>query len=143
MADTKEVKTKAQRALEMKQKLIALQEEAKTELLDTANQAIKELAELGFSYRLLSEEEFTATQRPASAPTKRATRSTPKAKEPAPGPSANFDSSKECPICKIKGHDGRAHRSQDPKVKFSGQELSERGLLPEEVTVTYVAGDKK
>ena len=36
-----------------------------------------------------------------------------------------------CPICGFKTnphHDGRAHRSQEPKRPFTGEELSEKGL---------------
>ena len=47
-----------------------------------------------------------------------------------PGPSANYDEEKTCSVCGgAKGHDGRAHRSQEPKKKFTDTELADRGLL--------------
>ena len=63
----------------------------------------------------------------------------PKPKKTAPkgtgdttaNPSANFDPEKTCNVCNgAKGHDGRAHRSQNPKAPFTNTELQERGLLP-------------
>jgi len=32
---------------------------------------------------------------------------------------------KQCKICEIKGHDARAHRSQDPKKPFTRAELDD------------------
>lgn len=43
--------------------------------------------------------------------------------------SRNTDPSKRhCPLCDADGHDARAHRTQDPKKKFTQKELQERGL---------------
>ena len=49
-AETKETKTKAQRAQEYKQKYEALMEEAKEEQLEIIKAAIAELATWGFTY---------------------------------------------------------------------------------------------
>lgn len=77
---------------------------AKKEALDKAQAAIAELNSLGFSYTLQE-----------SVKGKKATRNTDPAK-------------KHCPICDMDGHDGRVHRSQDPKKKFTAKELQEKGL---------------
>jgi hypothetical protein len=85
-----------------------LLESAKTEALAKAEAAVKELTELGFSYRLTEGEKET----------KRKTRS------------RNTDPNKKyCKICDMKGHDGRAHRNQDDKKKkFTAAELKDLEL---------------
>lgn len=133
-ADVKETKTKLARALELQAKVAALKDEAKAEALETANQAVKDLSELGFVYRLVEEAEYQKLTQPA--PTMPATRSkSPAAKSSAPklapGPSANYNPDKHCDTCHEQGHDGRAHRTH--KDKFTNDELKERGLLPPEI----------
>lgn len=81
--------TKAQKALKMKAELQTLLEDAKTEALEAVNAGIKELGELGFIYRLLSEEEYANLIRPQIAPEtpkqpRSASKAPAKAKEPAP-----------------------------------------------------------
>lgn len=68
--------------------------------------------------------------KPAPAPPK-PKKTAPKASSEATDPSANYDPEKTCNVCNgAKGHDGRAHRSQNPKAPFTNTELQERGLLP-------------
>ena len=89
-----------------------LLESAKSELLEQGHKVVQELAELGFSFRLVEE------SAPARAPAK--TSGQKREQKDAP-----------CPICNFKTsplHDGRAHRSQEPKKPFTAAELSERGL---------------
>lgn len=102
--ETKETKTKAQRALELKAKLASLEEEAKTELLETANQTIKELADLGFTYHLLSDAEFKAHQTSNPAPGR------PKSPKPPKDPSVP---PKPCKQCGSLEHDARFHRAEN------------------------------
>ena len=95
-----------------------LLEDAKNEALEAAHKALAELNALGFNYRLV-EGSGTSTARglrkehsEGEAP-KRQARDLP------------------CPICEFKTtprHDGRAHRSQQPKKPFTNAELTERGL---------------
>jgi hypothetical protein len=132
-AETKET-TKAQKALAMKAKLNTLLDEAKAETLEAVNQGIKDLGELGFVYRLVTEEEYIALNRPQIAPqthnmpSRNAPKATPKAKEPPATPHANFNPDKKCDICNMISHDGRQHRLH--KEKFTDVELAERGLMP-------------
>lgn len=121
--ETKEVKTKSQKARELKEKYEALVAEAKQEQLDAIAASIGELKELGFVYTLTE-------GNMAPAPVKRST-GAPKAAKPkvAPGPSANYDEKKKCALCDMLGHDQRAHRSQEPKAKFLPQDLEVRGLV--------------
>jgi hypothetical protein len=95
-----------------------LLEDAKKEALEAAHKAIADLNGLGFDFRLV-EGPSTSTarkpprQRSEGEAQKRQARDVP------------------CPICEFKTephHDGRAHRSQDPKKPFTVEELAERGL---------------
>jgi hypothetical protein len=95
-----------------------LLEDAKKEALDAAHKAIADLNELGFDFRLVEGPSTTKARRPprerteSEAPT-RQTRDVP------------------CPIREFRTephHDGRAHRSQEPKRAFTVEELAERGL---------------
>lgn len=128
--ETKEVKSKLQRALEMKAKMDTLFSEARDEALAAANAAIKELGELGFAYRLITEEEYQAVaSRPTMAATgaqKAARAAKPAAPKVAPGPSANYEAEKTCKVCGgLAGHDARAHRVR--KAAFTSAELVELG----------------
>ena len=99
------------RALEKRK--AELLEAAKAEALKQAQDAIANLAEIGFLYRLI--EDSGGPARPAASP------SAPK-RRAGEGP---------CPICGFKTdppHAGRAHRGQSPKAPFKPEELSERGL---------------
>lgn len=132
--ETKEVKSKAQRARELKEKYESLVSEAKDEQLALVQSALTELAGLGFEYKLVPMDEYlrqNAPQMPKSAP--RATRAAPKAPQPAPGPSANYEADKHCPVCKEQGHDGRKHRQH--KGPFTNEELATLGLLPPELPI--------
>jgi hypothetical protein len=81
-----------------------LKQTAIKELLTIIKEAEKRLAELGYN--------VTTTK----VRTKKKTRNT----DPA---------MKHCPICKMKGHDGRAHRGQGKtKKKFTAAELKALGL---------------
>ena len=122
--ETKEVKTKAQKARELKEKYDTLVAEAKQEQLDAITASIGELKELGFVY--------TLTEGNAPLPSKSVATRAPKGQakpKVAPGPSANYDEKKKCALCDMLGHDQRAHRSQEPKAKFLPQELEVRGLV--------------
>lgn len=87
---------------------------AKSEAIAKANEAITELQELGFHYRLVEGEE---------RPGPRASKATGITREQKDAP---------CAICGFKTsplHDRRAHRSQEPKKAFTAKELSEKGLV--------------
>jgi hypothetical protein len=96
----------------------ALLEGAKAEALEKAENAVADLNDLGFRYRLIDETEeswarITGVSK-AAGEIKRQQRDIP------------------CPICGFKTiplHDGRAHRSQEPKKPFTADELAERGFL--------------
>jgi hypothetical protein len=80
---------------------------AKKEALDKAKAAVDELNTLGFSYSLVE----------GDGKRKRQTRV--------------IDPNAECPVCKfatIPSHNGRQHRSQDPKKPFTAKELEELGM---------------
>ena len=98
------------RALEKRK--AELLETAKAEALARANEAIAELGELGFAYRLAP-----------GADKKAEVESTARSK--------HRTGEGLCPICgfaTIPPHDGRSHRGQKKKSAFSAKELSERGL---------------
>lgn len=85
--------------------------DAKAEALAKAEAALKELNDLGFSYRLVE-----GSQRVPAA----------KASGKRSGPS-----DQPCPICQFKTdppHDGRAHRSQKDKKPFTPEELEAKGF---------------
>jgi hypothetical protein len=89
-----------------------LLESAKTEALSKAEEAVAELAEIGFSYRLVA----------GDAKPTRAERAAPAKRSHTDGP---------CPICGFKTeppHDRRAHRGQKQKAAFTAAELAERSL---------------
>ena len=65
----------------------------------------------------------------------------PKSETKAPktggvGPSGNYEENKECPVCQMKGHDGRAHRTH--KEKFTDDDLLMRGLAAPDSRATQV-----
>jgi hypothetical protein len=94
-----------------------LLEGAKKEALDNAEKAVAELNELGFHYSLV---EGVSTASTARAPHKAASQAPKRQARDLP-----------CPICKFKTtphHDGRMHRSQEPKEPFNVNELKKRGL---------------
>ena len=132
-AETKEVKTKVQKALDAKAKYQQLLDDGKAEALETINQAVKELGELGFAYTLIPTEELEAlktapqTQETASRSVPKA-KATPKAKEAPATPSTNYNPDKKCATCQVVGHDQRSHRVR--KLKFTETELAELGLMP-------------
>jgi hypothetical protein len=95
-----------------------LLEDAKKEALEAAHKAIADLNELGFDYRLVEGPSTSTARRP---PRERSEGQTPKRQA----------RDLPCPICEFKTephHDGRAHRSQEPKRPFTEEELAERGL---------------
>lgn len=94
---------------------VKLVHDAKEAAVKMANEAIQALHSLGFHYTL-SEERPKPQKTKASAGKSEAKR-------------AQKDA--ECPICHFKTsplHDGRSHRSQDPKKPFTSAELSKKGL---------------
>jgi hypothetical protein len=87
-----------------------LLEDAKTEALKKAEDAISELKALGFSYSLAEGD------------------SKPKGKTKS---TRQRDPNKPCSVCGYvtdPPHDGRLHRNQDPKKPFTAKELGELGL---------------
>lgn len=112
MADKTEQKTKAQKAIEMKAKLAALEEEAKNELLEGVNQMLKDLQELGFVYHLLSDADLTARQTQNLPSGKLKTQKTAK------DPSAP---KKPCKQCGSLEHDARFHRAENLARKKAEQ----------------------
>jgi hypothetical protein len=91
-----------------------LLKEARTSALAKAEEAVKELNDLGFHYRLLEGAGKTSAVRQAKADApKRKSRDEP------------------CKICGFKTspiHDARAHRGQTHKKPFTTAELSAKGL---------------
>ena len=86
---------------------------AKSEAIRKVDNALKELNELGFNYRLV------ADGRIASAKTARA------------GGRKRGVNNAACKICKFRTvppHDARTHRGQSKKAPFTNRELTERGL---------------
>jgi hypothetical protein len=95
-----------------------LLEDAKKEALEAAHKAIADLNELGFNFRLV---EGPGRSRARKPPRERSEGEAPR-RQARDVP---------CPICGVKTnphHDGRAHRSQEPKKPFTEEELSEKGL---------------
>jgi len=89
---------------------------AKAEAIAKVKEAIQELQELGFHYRLV---EAVDEQAPRARKGAKVT-GTKRQQKDAP-----------CAICGFKTsplHDRRAHRAQEPKKPFTKAELSERGL---------------
>lgn len=89
----------------------AILADARGEAMEVANQAVKSLNELGFTFRLIEGGKGRATS------SRTGTRTTKDA---------------ACPICKFKTdplHDGRAHRMQgEMKKPFTVAELKEKGM---------------
>ena len=89
---------------------------AKGEALEQAEKAVVELNELGFDYRLVEGPQTRsrrAAQTDGTGEVRRQQRDIP------------------CPVCHFKTqplHNGRAHRTQQPKMPFTAEELKERGL---------------
>jgi hypothetical protein len=95
-----------------------LLDDAKKDALEAAHKAITALNELGFNYRLV-EGSSTITGRRSRKEHSDTEAPKRQARDIA------------CPICEFKTaphHDGRAHRSQEPKRPFNVEELAERGL---------------
>jgi hypothetical protein len=95
-----------------------LLDDAKKEALETAHKAIADLNGLGLTYRLV---EGTSTSK-ARRPPKEHSEDQASKRQPRDLP---------CPICEFKTephHDGRAHRSQEPKKPFTEEELAQRGM---------------
>jgi DNA repair exonuclease SbcCD ATPase subunit len=96
---------------EQKQTLL---EGAKNEALQTAQEAIEELRELGFTYRLVEEGRSAPAE---NTGTRKGTR--------------QVSSDRPCPICNFRTeppHDARRHRGQNPKKPFSDDELEMQQL---------------
>lgn len=90
---------------------------AKAEALEKAERAVVELNSLGFQYELVESSQNRVRREP------RAEVAPKRQKHDGP-----------CPICKFTTsppHDGRAHRSQEPKKPFTAEELEARGYNKE------------
>jgi hypothetical protein len=100
---------------ELKAQLESKTEQAKTEALDRANEAIGFLRELGIDNdTILKELGF---------------RGRAKAQESREGSPPKEDV--PCPICNFRTdppHDGRSHRGQTKKKPFTSEELEQKGL---------------
>jgi len=93
---------------EQKAELIAA---AKEEAMTKVNEGIDTLEALGYQYALVSEKK-------------------PKASRPRPG-SRKPRADRNCPICEFQTHpphDGRHHKQQAVKARFTAEELAERGF---------------
>jgi hypothetical protein len=98
---------------ELKAELESKTEQAKTEALDKASEAISFLRELGFDNATILKELGFRGQ---------ATKESREGKPPKEEP---------CLICHFRtdpAHDGRAHRGQTKKKPFTTEELQEKGL---------------
>jgi hypothetical protein len=94
---------------------LKLVHDAKEAAIKMANDAIQALHSLGFHYTI-AEEKPKSQKAKASA---------------GKGDAKRAQKDAECPICHFKTsplHDGRSHRSQDPKKPFTSAELSKKGL---------------
>ncbi len=109
--------SKAQQAKKLIEQANGLIEEAKQEQLTIIMAAIGELRELGFTYSL---SEAGKTSKAGQGSSKKAGATSK--------PSSGYDAAKTCQICNTTGHDGRAHRNQEPKAAFTPDELNTRGL---------------
>lgn len=112
MADQKptEPKTKLQKARDFKTKYEAILQEGKEEALSVINEQLAELKELGFHYQLVEAGQAPKPAKPAAK------------KDGQPKP---------CNICgftTVPPHDGRVHRSQQPKAPFTDEELTKLNL---------------
>jgi hypothetical protein len=95
---------------EQRAKLIAA---AKSEAVKKVNRALKELNDLGFSYRLVADGGRSRVVKKAKGRGKGRVKNGP------------------CKICSFRttpAHDSRTHRGQSKKTPFTSQELAERGL---------------
>jgi hypothetical protein len=99
---------------ELKAQLESKTEQAKTEALDTASEAISFLRELGFDNdTILKELGFRGRAKATESRERR-----PPGDEP-------------CPICHFRTdppHDGRTHRGQTKKRPLTAEELETKGL---------------
>jgi hypothetical protein len=99
---------------ELKARLESITEQAKTEALDKASEAIGFLRELGLDNdRILKELGFRGR-----AKDRENREAMPPEEEP-------------CPICSFRTdppHDGRSHRGQSKKKPFTTENLEEKGL---------------
>jgi hypothetical protein len=99
---------------ELKARVESMTEQAKTEALDKASEAIGFLRELGLDNdTILKELGFRGR-----ATAKGSREEKPPNEEP-------------CPICHVRTdppHDGRAHRGQTKKRPFTAEELEQKGL---------------
>lgn len=96
---------------EQRAKLIAA---AKSEAIKRVDQALKELNELGFNYRLVTEDSRA-----------------PKGTKARAGRRRGMVKNGLCKICNFRTvppHDARTHRAQSKKAPLTGKELAERGL---------------
>jgi hypothetical protein len=103
-------KSAIQRIKELDDERAKIFDQAKTEALEKAQQAVAQLNALGLSYKLTS----VATK---AKPAKRKEGATTEA---------------PCPICAFMtapAHDGRSHRSQKKKAPFTAAELKDKGMV--------------
>ena len=107
--EVKEIRKVADSAVDKYKKALeaaeGIKQSAVDELKKTIQASVDSLNEFGFNYKLVEGNSGSTTKKRA-----------PSTKE------------KFCEICKIKFHDARNHRNQEPKKKFTAKELEERGL---------------
>jgi hypothetical protein len=92
-----------------------LLDDAKAKALEKANEAVKELKELGLHYSLTE-------GKVAKEPRKGVAKTGGTMRQIKDGP---------CPICHFRtnpAHDGRSHRGQEPKHPFTAEELAAKHL---------------
>lgn len=103
-------------------RLNTVRESAHRQTLDQINGLIGKLATLGYNYKLANTDE-----EPEPAPTR--ARVSGGTRKPVTGESSNFKADRECQYCKMIGHDGRLHRGQSTKKKFTNAELAALGVV--------------
>lgn len=133
--EPKEVKTKAQKYLDLKAKLAQYESEAETEALDALKEPLSVLEQLGKPHVVISQGEYEALK---AARTHNLTAKAPKGAgggKPSTPPADGYNAAKSCAVCGgIPGHDGRKHRLH--KQAFTAAELAEMGLTPPPGTPT-------
>jgi hypothetical protein len=102
--------TAVERALKLQEELTSLKEEAIGEILARKKDLDLQLSQLGYR----EQPRYAPPSKPSGA-------GKPLGSKPA--------EQKYCPICKVNGHDGRAHRSQGAnKRPFTEEERNALGL---------------
>jgi hypothetical protein len=118
MAKAPNGKSAVERLKALDEERSRLVDDAKSEAMERANEAISALNALGFSYRL--------TQSGDAGPGRRIS----SGQESRKG-TRQVNAERPCPICGFRTeppHDARRHRGQDPKRPFTDEELKANNM---------------